>query len=112
MLLRAFGTHALLYIYMYMYIHVCILCRFGVFMPEDRCFTTFNSDPLTVPLPNNSYQIYYTPDNATTTSKTVCVCTCACVRVRVRVFAHVCACVCVCVRVHVHACVRMCTGFQ
>lgn len=42
------------------------ISRFGAFEPEDRCFVTFPSDPLTVPLPNNSYQIYYTPvDNDT-----------------------------------------------
>ena len=48
-------------------IHWCPLCahvcRFGIFQPEDQCFTTFPSDPLTVPLPNNTYQIFYTPIN-------------------------------------------------
>jgi ATP-binding cassette subfamily A (ABC1) protein 3 len=40
---------------------VLIGLRFGVFQPEDQCFTTFPSDPLTVPLPNNTYQLFYTP---------------------------------------------------
>ena len=43
---------------------VCVyvrMFRFGVFDVEDRCFVTFPSDSLTVPLPNNTYQIYYTP---------------------------------------------------
>ncbi|CAI7992154.1 ATP-binding cassette sub-family A member 3 [Geodia barretti] len=42
---------------------VLIGLRFGIFQPEDQCFTTFPSDPLTVPLPNNTYQIFYTPIN-------------------------------------------------
>lgn len=51
---------------LFLYISFTCLCtvfRFGVFEPEERCFVTFNSDTLTVPLPNNSYQIYYTPVN-------------------------------------------------
>ena len=51
-------------------VHGVLNYRFGLFEPEDRCFTTFPSDPLTIPLPNNTYQIYYTPNN-TDTSKAV-----------------------------------------
>ena len=45
------------------------VCRFGLFDVQDRCFVTFLSDTLTVPLPNNSYQIYYTPVNDNTSKK-------------------------------------------
>ena len=37
-----------------------------MFEIDHRCFATFHSDPLTVPLPNNTYQIYYTPNNELT----------------------------------------------
>lgn len=43
--------------------YVLVYFRLAVFEPDDQCFTTFPSDSLTVPLPNNSYQIYYTPVN-------------------------------------------------
>ena len=103
-------------------IHVCVYMytlfsnRFGVpvLAPEERCFVTFPSDTLTVPLPNNSYQIYYTPDN-NDTRKHVClyiVCVCACTHVHVRVCVCECmhACVCACVHVCVHI-VTHCNSF-
>jgi ATP-binding cassette subfamily A (ABC1) protein 3 len=47
--------------------------KLGVFDVEHRCFVTFPSDPLIVPLPENSYQIYYTPDNANTSKIAECI---------------------------------------
>ncbi|CAI7993840.1 ATP-binding cassette sub-family A member 3, partial [Geodia barretti] len=52
---------------------VLIGLRFGIFQPEDQCFTTFPSDPLTVPLPNNTYQIFYTPINNDTERIASCI---------------------------------------
>ena len=69
-----------------MYILVCV-CRFTLLPPEDRCFTTFKSDSLTVPLPDNSYQIYYTPDNENT-CKADCTCTCTCTAYTYTAHAH------------------------
>ena len=48
-----------------------VVCRFGLFDIENRIFVTFPSDHLTVPLPNNTYQIYYAP-NTSYTSMTLC----------------------------------------
>jgi hypothetical protein len=62
---RPFGTVAELAIPP-LAVVVLIIMRFTTFPPEDRCFTTFPSDPLTVPLPNNTYQIFYTPVNEDT----------------------------------------------
>ena len=46
------------------------LCRFGLFDIENRIFVTFPSDHLTVPLPNNTYQIYYAPNTTNTRMET------------------------------------------
>ncbi|CAI8053623.1 ATP-binding cassette sub-family A member 3 [Geodia barretti] len=47
---------------------VLVGLKFGLFDIENRIFVTFPSDHLTVPLPNNTYQIYYAP-NTTNTRK-------------------------------------------
>jgi ATP-binding cassette subfamily A (ABC1) protein 3 len=36
--------------------------RIGLFTPEDRCFVTFESDPLIIPF-MGSYNIYYAPND-------------------------------------------------
>lgn len=67
-----FGLH----IYIHVHVQYTPFHRYGIFDVENRCFVTFRSDPLTVPLPNNSYQIYYTPNNALTSKNECVLCTC------------------------------------
>lgn len=49
---------------------MCVLsisfCRLEIFDIEHRCFLTFDSDYLTLPVPNNHYQIIYAPKNNNT----------------------------------------------
>ena len=51
---------------MYIYIHVYVyaLFRFSLFDVEHRCHLTFDSDSLTLPVPHNTYHIYYTPNTS------------------------------------------------
>jgi ATP-binding cassette subfamily A (ABC1) protein 3 len=43
---------------------VVIILRFTLFEVENRCHLTFNPDPLTLPVPQNNYHIYYSPNTS------------------------------------------------
>lgn len=42
------------------------ICRLGLFSAEDRCFVTFESDPLIIPNLGTPYNLYYAPNTSVT----------------------------------------------